>query len=63
MKLQVGEMRKIMVDFVHHLQDEICASISQIDNNTFREDKWEREEGGGGRSRVFSGGNVSKRQA
>lgn len=58
MKLQVSEMREIMVDFVHHLQDEICASISQIDDNTFREDKWEREEGGGGRSRVFSGGRV-----
>ena len=58
MKLRVNEMREIMVDFVHHLQDEICASISQIDDNTFREDKWEREEGGGGRSRVFSGGSV-----
>lgn len=51
-------MRETMVDFVHHLQDEICASIASLDENTFREDKWEREEGGGGRSRVFSGGKV-----
>ena len=51
-------MRTQMVEYVHNLQDQICSAISQIDNNLYREDEWEREEGGGGRSRVFSNGEV-----
>jgi len=51
-------MRTQMVEYVHNLQDQICSAISEIDNNLFREDEWEREEGGGGRSRVFSNGEV-----
>jgi len=51
-------MRAQMVEYVHNLQDQICSAISQIDKNLYREDEWEREEGGGGRSRVFSDGEV-----
>ena len=51
-------MRQQMVEYVHGLQDQICSVISQLDKNHFREDEWEREEGGGGRSRVFSNGEV-----
>ena len=45
-----------MVDMVHHLQDTICAAVQAVDGVPYREDEWTREEGGGGRSRVFSGG-------
>tara|TARA_X000001036_G_scaffold145030_1_gene137906 strand:+ start:697 stop:1605 length:909 start_codon:yes stop_codon:yes gene_type:complete len=51
-------MRHKMIDMVHRIQDEICHSLSAIDKTTCREDIWERPEGGGGRSRVFSGGTV-----
>ncbi len=51
-------MRDKMIDMVHRIQDEICQSLSAIDKTTCREDIWERPEGGGGRSRVFSGGTV-----
>ena len=51
-------MRQTMVEMVHRIQDIICDAIAQLDSSTFREDKWTREEGGGGRSRVFSGGHV-----
>lgn len=51
-------MRQKMIDMVHRIQDEICESLATIDESTYREDIWEREEGGGGRSRVFSGGSV-----
>ena len=51
-------MRGTMVNMVHQLQDEICDAISSIDGSDYREDGWTREEGGGGRSRVFSQGNV-----
>ena len=51
-------MREKMVEMVHALQDTICESIKTIDNSDYREDEWTREEGGGGRSRVFSEGDV-----
>ena len=47
-----------MIDMVHAIQDEICEALRSIDEVDFRQDEWTREEGGGGRSRVFSGGNV-----
>ena len=47
-----------MVDMVHQLQDRICEAVEAVDGITYREDEWVRPEGGGGRSRVFSGGEV-----
>lgn len=41
------------------LQDRICAALADCDGaETFKEDSWEREEGGGGRSRVLVEGGV-----
>ncbi len=41
------------------LQDRICAALEQDDGGQqFREDAWERPEGGGGRSRVLADGAV-----
>ena len=51
-------MRQKMADMVHRIQDEICLALKEIDGVNFRQDEWTREEGGGGRSRVFSGGEV-----
>ena len=51
-------MRETMADMVHQTQDTICSALEKIDGVTCREDTWERAEGGGGRSRVFSGGKV-----
>ena len=47
-----------MIDMVHQIQDEICEALRTIDGVDYRQDEWTREEGGGGRSRVFSGGEV-----
>jgi coproporphyrinogen III oxidase len=45
--------------YIHHLQDAICAGIETLDGKAgFREDIWERPEGGGGKTRVIAGGNV-----
>ena len=51
-------MRQKMADMVHRIQDEICDALRAIDGVDFRQDEWTRPEGGGGRSRVFSGGKV-----
>lgn len=41
------------------LQDNICSKLAQADGlATFVEDSWQREEGGGGRSRVLTNGAV-----
>ncbi len=41
------------------LQDSICQSLENIDGRgLFLEDNWDREEGGGGRSRVIKHGNL-----
>jgi coproporphyrinogen III oxidase len=47
------------IAIIHQLQDNICAALEAVDGKaTFFEDKWEREEGGGGKTRVIANGNV-----
>ncbi|MEO8174703.1 MAG: coproporphyrinogen III oxidase, partial [Sediminibacterium sp.] len=47
------------ISFIHQLQDDICAAIEKSDGQAkFFEDAWERPEGGGGKTRVISNGNV-----
>ncbi|WP_428819658.1 oxygen-dependent coproporphyrinogen oxidase [Microbulbifer sp. MCCC 1A16149] len=45
-------------DYLLNLQDRICAELAAIDGTEFFEDAWEREGGGGGRTRVLENGNV-----
>jgi coproporphyrinogen III oxidase len=46
-----------MQDYLHALQDRICSQLEQLDGQArFREDSWQRAEGGGGRSRVLKDG-------
>ncbi|MFC3394501.1 oxygen-dependent coproporphyrinogen oxidase [Brenneria rubrifaciens] len=48
--------------FLLNMQDEICRQLAKTDGTTdFVEDIWQRAEGGGGRSRVLSGGGVFER--
>jgi len=45
--------------YLLNLQDEICNALAEEDGGDgFVEDSWEREEGGGGRSRVLEEGKV-----
>ncbi|WP_213989892.1 oxygen-dependent coproporphyrinogen oxidase [Sodalis sp. dw_96] len=45
--------------FLLDLQDRICAALASEDGGAvFKEDLWRREEGGGGRSRVLTGGRL-----
>lgn len=45
--------------FLLALQDKICEQLAQADGGAdFKEDRWTREEGGGGRSRVLTNGAV-----
>ena len=44
--------------FFMSLQDNICNKLTELDGKEFEQDAWQREEGGGGRSRVLKGGNI-----
>jgi coproporphyrinogen III oxidase len=44
--------------FLLSLQDHICQQLVAEDGGSFREDTWQRAEGGGGRSRVLENGSV-----
>jgi len=51
-KLEIAEEFK-------RIQDEICQGIEKLDGkSSFEEDLWKREEGGGGRTRVLSNGDL-----
>jgi coproporphyrinogen III oxidase len=45
-------------DYFRGLQDRICAGLAVVDGTQFREDHWQREGGGGGRTRVLVEGGV-----
>src|SRR3954469_13039733 len=47
------------INHIHQLQDKICATLESVDGAAkFIEDQWQREEGGGGKTRVISKGEV-----
>lgn len=51
--------RDIWINYIHNLQDQICNALEQADGLAiFVEDRWERPEGGGGKTRVISNGAV-----
>jgi coproporphyrinogen III oxidase len=50
--------KQAVESYLLDLQDRICQALQTADGGVFREDLWERPEGGGGRSRVISEGEV-----
>ncbi len=49
---------QIAADY-QQIQDEICAALELIDGKSiFEEELWEREGGGGGRTRIIQNGNI-----
>jgi coproporphyrinogen III oxidase len=53
------DIKENWITFTHDLQDRICAALEQVDGKAkFIEDKWEKTEGGGGKTRVIANGNV-----
>ncbi|MCA0893568.1 oxygen-dependent coproporphyrinogen oxidase [Microbulbifer agarilyticus] len=52
--IDIQAVKKYLLD----LQDRICAELVAVDGQEFFEDAWEREGGGGGRTRVLENGNV-----
>jgi len=48
-----------VIDFLKRLQDDICKALERADGSgKFVEDNWQRDQGGGGRTRVLTEGAV-----
>ena len=53
------EKLKPVIAYLMRLQDQICERIERLDGGgTFQQDQWQREQGGGGRSRVMKEGRI-----
>ena len=50
--------RLLVRSYLTELQNKICDAISEVDGAEFQEDKWSHANGGGGITRVLSGGSV-----
>ena len=52
-------MKDQFYQYIKDLQDRICTELERVDGRaTFKQDLWERPEGGGGRTRVIQDGAV-----
>ena len=57
-------MKQQFYQFIQNLQDQICLGLEAVEGQAkFREDLWERPEGGGGRTRVIENGKVFEKAA
>ncbi|MEO6584044.1 MAG: coproporphyrinogen III oxidase, partial [Ferruginibacter sp.] len=53
------DVKNTWIEIIHKLQEKICASIEAQDGKAiFKEDQWERTEGGGGLTKIIANGNV-----
>lgn len=58
-KKETHAFRDRWIAFIYDLQDRICSALEDCDGKAaFITDQWEREQGGGGRTRVISNGRV-----
>ncbi len=56
--MQQNDISKVK-EYLLSLQNIICSAIEIQDGGSeFEEDSWQRQEGGGGRTRVLTGGNI-----
>jgi coproporphyrinogen III oxidase len=52
----------LVKEYLLRLQDTICTGLERLDNQeVFQEDNWQREAGGGGRTRILTNGKVFER--
>ncbi|WP_353259011.1 oxygen-dependent coproporphyrinogen oxidase [Prochlorothrix hollandica] len=57
--LPPSDSQQRVAAFMRGIQDTICQGLEAVDGKgKFRQDQWERSEGGGGRSRVMRNGNI-----
>jgi coproporphyrinogen III oxidase len=59
METRLMNIRESWTDYIHDLQNSICAALEKADGKAgFVEDAWQRAGGGGGKTRVIANGKV-----
>ena len=53
--------KNLVKDYLLGLQDHVCELFQNEDGSPWQEDKWQRPEGGGGRSRIITNGAVREK--
>ena len=57
--MKFSNFTQTWIDFIHQLQDDICLKLEETDGKAkFKEDLWQRPEGGGGKTRIITNGNI-----
>ena len=52
-------IKQTWIEYIEKLQNDLCEALEKSDGKAkFVEDRWERKEGGGGKTRVISNGDV-----
>lgn len=51
-------LREEAKNYFKLLQDEICSSFAELHGESYKEDLWDRDGGGGGRTRIFTEGKL-----
>jgi len=52
-------LKEEIAESYQRIQDEICQALEALDGGAkFEEEQWEREGGGGGRTRIIQNGNI-----
>lgn len=55
----MSQIKENFTNYIRDLQDQICSELEKVDGKAlFQEDNWNREGGGGGRTRVIENGAV-----
>ncbi len=50
--------REQVQQYIEELQDEICQGLIDVGEQPYREDIWQRDQGGGGRTRIWEDGQI-----
>src|SRR5947209_5376538 len=57
--MSVDTLRNEVADYFMGLQERICSAVEHLDGGAlFQRDAWQREGGGGGRTRILTDGAV-----
>lgn len=51
-------LKEEISSYFRNLQDNICKALEELDGKKFTEESWERDGGGGGKSRVMQNGTI-----
>ncbi|GGB13606.1 oxygen-dependent coproporphyrinogen oxidase [Puia dinghuensis] len=58
-KTETWAFREHWIDYILGLQDRICIALADLDGkSSFVTDEWEREQGGGGKTRIITNGRI-----